>query len=144
MKVQEHLYNEIAKALDTSPGRGWADQGLTPRLVFLNSAIRETMRCNSISVVNVERKVLSKQGITLPSGQHLPKGTWLGVPAVGVHSDQNLYPNAATYEPFRFCNRKPGKEPDEKDAAIPVTSTAVVNVTDTFLGFGAGKYAWYV
>ena len=144
MKVQEHLYNEIANNLDTSPGKGWTDQTLLPRLVFLNSAIRESLRCNPNSSVVLEQKVLPKEGVTLPSGQHLPKGTWLGVPIVGVHSDENIYPNAANYEPFRFCNRKPGEEPDEKDAAIPVTSTGVVNVSDTFLSFGAGKFAWYV
>jgi cytochrome P450 len=144
MKVQKHLYNEIANALDTSTGKGWADQTLLPRLVFLNSAIRESLRCNPASIVNLQRKVVPKEGVTLPSGQHLPKGTWLGVPVVGIHSDENIYPNAAKYEPFRFCNRKPGEEPDEKDAAVPVTSTGVVNVTDTFLPFGAGKFAWYV
>ena len=144
MKVQEHLHNEIVNALDTSPGKGWADQTLLPRLVFLNSAIRETLRCNPSSVVNIQRKVLAKQGVTLPSGQHLPKGTWLGVPVVGIHSDENIYSNVAKYDAFRFCNRKPGEEPDEKDAAIPNSSTGVVNVTDTFLAFGAGKFAWYV
>ncbi|OXV06042.1 hypothetical protein Egran_06192 [Elaphomyces granulatus] len=118
MKVREHLYNEIANALDTSPGKGWADQHLLP-----------------------QGKVIPKEGITLPSWQQLPKGTWLGIPVVGIHSDENIYPNAAKYEPFRFCNRKPGEELDEKDAAIPVTSTGVVNVTDIFLPFGAGKSA---
>ncbi|WEW56959.1 hypothetical protein PRK78_002418 [Emydomyces testavorans] len=71
MRVQDHLYNEIASALDTPPGRGWADQTLLHRVIFLNSA--------------VQRKVLPKISITLPSGQHLPQGTWLGVPTVGVH-----------------------------------------------------------
>jgi len=141
MKVREHLYNEIVNALDTSPGKGWADQHLLPRLVFLNSAIRETLRCNPVAVVSAERKVIPKEGITLPSGQQLPKGARLGIPVVGIHSDENIYPNAAKYEPFRFCNRKPGEELDEKDAAIPVTSTGVVNVTDIFLSFGAGKSA---
>jgi cytochrome P450 len=144
MKVREHLYNEIVNALDTSPGKGWADQDLLPRLVFLNSAIRETLRCNPASVIAVERKVVPKEGVTLPSGQHLPKGSLLGVPVVGIHSDENIYPNAAKYEPFRFCNRKPGEEPDGKDAAISVTSTADVNITDIFLSYGAGKFAWYV
>jgi cytochrome P450 len=144
MKVREHLYNEIVNALDTSPGKGWADQHLLPRLVFLNSAIRETLRYNPTTVVSAERKVVSKEGITLPSGQQLPKGARLGVPIVGIHSDENIYPNAAKYEPFRFCNRKPGEEVDEKDAAIPVTSTGVVNVTDIYLSFGVGKSAWYV
>jgi cytochrome P450 len=144
MKVREHLYNEIANALDTSPGKGWADQDLLPRLVFLNSAIRESLRCNPVTVVAIERKVVLKEGVTLPSGQHLPKGASAGLPVVGIHSDENTYPNAAKYEPFRFCSHKPGEEPDEKYAATPVTSTGVVNVTDTFLSFGAGKFAWYV
>lgn len=68
MKVQEGLYNGIANVLDTSPGKGWADQTLLPRLVFLESAIRESMRCGHVNVVVLEHKVLSKDGVTLPSG----------------------------------------------------------------------------
>ena len=138
MGLQDTLYNEISNALDPTPGKGWADTTLLNRLVLLNSAIRETMRLNPVSVVTLERKINPKEGVTLPSGQHLPQGTWIGVPVVGVHSDENLYPNAASYEPFRFCNRKPG----ENEGAGQMTSTGVVNVTDTFLPFGAGKYAW--
>jgi cytochrome P450 len=143
--VRDHLYDEIMAALDTSAeGHGWGDQGLLPRLVLLNSAIRETMRLNPVSVVTLERKILPKEGVTLPSGQHLPRGTWLGVPVVGVHSDESIYPDAATYQPFRFCNRKPEEQPGTVAAAEKLTSTGVVNVTDTFLPFGAGKFAWYV
>ncbi|PGH19459.1 hypothetical protein AJ80_03960 [Polytolypa hystricis UAMH7299] len=141
MKVQDHLYNEIASALNSSPDKGWADQGLLPRLVLLNSAIRETMRCHPVSSINVERKVVAKGGVTLPSGYHLPKGTMLGVPAVGIHADENIYPDAAKYDPFRHCNRRPGEKLDEKDTAVPLTSIGVVNVTDTFLPFGVGKFA---
>ncbi|KAB5570732.1 cytochrome P450 [Coniochaeta sp. 2T2.1] len=137
MGLQDMLYNEISNALDPTPGKGWADTTLLNRLVLLNSAIRETMRLNPVSVVTLERKINPKEGVTLPSGQHLPHGTWIGVPVVGVHSDENLYPNAASYEPFRFCNRKPG----ESEGAGQMTSTGVVNVTDTFLPFGAGKFA---
>lgn len=125
--------------------RGWADPGLLPRLVLLNSAIRETMRCNPVSVITAERKVSAPGGVSLPSGgQHLPKGTWLGVPVVGVHSDESIYPNASTYQPFRFCSHDPNDKPDGICGTARVTSTGIVNVTDSFLAFGAGKFAWSV
>jgi cytochrome P450 len=115
--------------LNTEPGKGWADQALLPRLVLLNSVVRETMRCNPVSIITSERKVVAKDGVTLPSGQHLPRGSWLGVPVVGIQSDETIYPDAAEHQPFRFCSRKPGEITDEKDAATPLTSTGVVNVT---------------
>lgn len=106
------------------------------------------MRLNPVSVVTLERKVLPREGVTLPSGQHLPAGTWLGVPVVGVHSDESIYPDAASYKPFRFCSRKPDGKPEDGNAAAAnttqMTSTGLVNATDTFLPFGAGKFAWYV
>ncbi|KAL2126380.1 hypothetical protein VTI74DRAFT_1019 [Chaetomium olivicolor] len=139
MRVRDHLYDEITAAL--AEGQGWDDQGLLSRLVLLNSAIRETMRLNPVSVVTLERKILPKDGVTLPSGQHLPRGTWLGVPVVGIHSDENIYPDAAIYQPFRFCSRSPGETSGNIAGDEKLTSTGVVNVTDTFLPFGAGKFA---
>lgn len=62
---------------------------------------------------------------------------------MGVHSDENIYPKAAKFEPFRFCNGKAGEEPDEKNDTIPVKSTGNINVADMFSPLGAGKFAWY-
>lgn len=115
------------------------DSNLVARMPFANSAIRETLRLNPFSLVVLERVVLAKQGITLPSGQHLSKGTWLGVPTVGPQLDEAIYPNSRTYQPFRFCNRQPGEIKEG-----PITTNSISNITETFLPFGLGKWAWYV
>ncbi|PGH13920.1 hypothetical protein AJ79_03335 [Helicocarpus griseus UAMH5409] len=139
MNVQEHLYREIVNALDTSPDKGWGDQSLLSRLVLLHSTLRETMRVNPVALVVGQRKVVSRAGVTLPSGQHIPKGTWLGVSTTGVHTE---YPNADMYDPFRFCAHRPDEKIERKDSyAPPNTSQGIVNVTDNFLTFGLGKVA---
>lgn len=144
MNLQEALHDEVAEALHLSSGKGWADPGLLPRLVLLESAIRESFRCNPISLIVAERKVLPKGGIALPSGETIPQGTILGIPTIGIHRDENIYQNAERYDPFRFCNRRPDHASANVDDAPsgPRTSSTVVNVTDSFLNFGVGKYAW--
>ncbi|KAI6855675.1 hypothetical protein KC338_g8761 [Hortaea werneckii] len=138
--VLEVLHNEIASALE-SCAQGWADPALLSRLGYLESAIRESFRCNPVSLIVAERKVLARGGIDLPSGDHLPFGTILGVPTIGVHTDDEIYKNGIQYDPFRFRKRTLGENVDGQRPAAPLVSSTVVNVSDAYLNFGTGKGA---
>lgn len=145
-RAQEHLYDEINAALGACDGsnvNGWGDPSLLPRLALLNSACREALRLFPLSCFVSDKKVVHKDGLTLPSGQFLARGSYLGLPILEIHLDENIYANAATYQPFRFCSRQPGEPPMASDeSAGHITSNPVVNITDTFLSFGTGKDAW--
>ena len=127
----------------------WADLTSLNKLPFIDSAIAETMRKNPILLRSLMREVMPKQGIELPDGNHLPKGTWIGAPAYQVHHDDRFYSNANQYEPFRFVE-KPRESTTQKTKEEP-TAMAALNyqkpqrlaVTgNTYLGFGYGRHSW--
>ncbi|KAE8350017.1 cytochrome P450 [Aspergillus coremiiformis] len=96
------------------------------------SAIRESLRLHPLSDRMLSRRVVQRPGITLPSGQFLPRGTWLAVAAVGVHRDERNYPDPDEYQPFRFVGKGAGEE--NKGVLVPATS-------ERFLAFGHGMHS---
>ena len=55
--------------------------------------------------------------LVLPSGQHVPQGTWLGAASLEIHLDERFYPDAKAYKPFRFVGAERGECGAEKAAA---------------------------
>ena len=52
------------------------------------------------------KEVMQPNGVTLPDGQKIPLGVWLGVSLTGVHQDENFYPDPHIYDPFRFSRAR--------------------------------------
>ena len=124
----------------------WMNHTSVTKLHLTDSAIRESMRRNSINSRGLLREVLPKDGVTLPDGNFLPRGAWVGMAERSVHLDENFYPNAHQYEPFRFDRRQQrertmstevskNSEGDEKSLSLPSTS-------DVFMAWGHGRHAW--
>ena len=106
------------------------------------------------------REVMAHKGVTLPDGVHLPKGTWAGATAIGVHSDESLYSNPSQYEPFRFvaggqgtadlareengASKKVSFLPVEGDEKKEQRIQSIPTINENFLSFGLGKHAWFV
>ena len=74
----EELGVEASEILGLHGGR-WSKAAIG-QLTKIDSAIRESMRKNSFKARGVERIVIRKGGLVLPSGEHLPEGTKIGVP----------------------------------------------------------------
>lgn len=141
-KVLDELREEITSVLAAHGGQ-WNKRAVA-ELEKLDSAMRESARLNSILAVGLRRVVLAEDGLTTPSGVHLPKGTHVSVPVYPVMRDDSIYADANTFMPFRFSELRSGQrsEGEEKDnmnmKRIPNNFIAT---SPDFLVFGHGKNA---
>ena len=74
--------------------------------------------------------------VTLIDGTLIPKGTMVVGPQLPTHFNEEYFPNAQTFDPFRF-SRMREQEGEELKHQFVQTSTE-------FVAFGHGKRAWYV
>ncbi|KAF5562056.1 ent-kaurene oxidase [Fusarium napiforme] len=103
------------------------DRATISKLVVADSAVRESMRWSDFGLFALPRRVNSP-GITLDNGIYVRPGVHIEVPMHGIHMDEDLYADAATFKPFRFA-----------DGTSP--SRSAVTLDESFLGFGYGRNA---
>lgn len=96
----EAIHEEAAEVFQNK--EDWNNSDSINKLTRIDSAIRESMRLNPSFGRVAMHEVLSKNGVTLPNGPHIPRGAWLGIALTGIHLDERFYPGAHTYDPFRF------------------------------------------
>jgi cytochrome P450 len=99
------------------------------QLVKNDSTFRESLRISPFKLKGVSRHVVAKKGVTLPDGTYMPYNTRVALPIHGVHFDERFYDDPAEFKPWRY---------------VGVDGIAMVAASDTFLGFGLGRHAWYV
>lgn len=148
-----HLLRAEASTAFPTPS-SWLDSTSITRLTHTDSAIRESLRQNPTIARMAMRQVVPKNGITIPSGQHLPQGAWLGCSALGVQNDERFYTEPETYQPFRFSKAREemaaAKGRDgvsgggEKIEEKKLDGGMLVTTSETFLSFGHGRRAWFV
>ena len=139
----------------------WEAQASLAKLVHADSTIRESLRRSPVIAKTGYREVVEKNGLDLPDGQKVPKGTWMAIPSVSVHYDDRFYPRAGQYEPFRFVpnvTEDPAKVEVATVAGIPVEYDSTVlkqrkhqglaTASETYLAFGYGRHScpgrWFV
>ena len=76
---------------------------------------------------------MAKEGITLPDGKKVARGTWLGIPVQALQMDDRFYERPEEYDPFRFVKTTGDTERLE-----------ATRISDTFLSFSYGRTAWLV
>lgn len=111
----------------------WEDLGSFKKLRLIHSCIQETLRLNPVLLHASNREVIHADGLTLPTGQHLPRGTWVGASTMDVNLDERFYSNPMQYDPRRFLSER---QPTESQKIDRLTTTS------TFLSFGAGRHSW--
>ena len=77
----EHKYVEQLREEAQSVFRSetdWMDHTSVAKLHLTDSAIRESLRRNPINSRGLLREVMPKDGVILPDGNRVPRGTWLG------------------------------------------------------------------
>ncbi len=120
---------------ELSEDNGFWTKAALARMVTLDSTLRESMRMWGFVSRGVLKEVVAKNGVKLPSGQHLPKGTKVSVHAYPVHHDEDVYRENWKFDPFRFCEMS--EDGKWKGLSLVTTST-------NFMAFSHGRHAWYV
>jgi cytochrome P450 len=123
--ILETMRAEILSDISSNPSQPPWDKAVLARLRHVDSAIRESMRLNGFVARGIMKTVMAPGGITLWDGTHLPKGAKVGIQAYSVHRDEDFYPNAQTYQPFRFVSPPHSRRPDQE------TDTAIASGSDT-------------
>jgi hypothetical protein len=135
----------------------WTKASLN-RLVRTDSAIRESMRYSNFQHRGIARKVVTPHGVENEAeGWTAPKGTWFAVNAHEIHHDEEIYPNANTFDAFRFSRpreefevaqkSRKGEEGSEEHIGrqkeyLRVKNLSLASTSDSFLPFGHGRHAW--
>ncbi|KAI1334214.1 ent-kaurene oxidase [Xylariaceae sp. FL0016] len=152
----EALREESARVLKEAGGK-WTRKAVT-KLNLVDSTIRESMRLTPFNSVGLPRTVVNPHGTVVDNGSsslRVPCGASVVIPVQPIHYDNELYPRATTFDPFRFArptsfsnildsidatSPSPGTGEKARDSGEDkVKSSATVD--DAFLGFGFGKHA---
>ncbi len=100
LDLYQALRSEAESVLRTEDD--WKTSAPFNSLVLYDSVVRESLRCHPILIKGLTKEVIDPEGLKLPDGTHLPRGSWVGVPVLGVHRDERFYPDSTTYDPYRF------------------------------------------
>lgn len=80
----ERLREEVIEAVKAD--EDWLNPALLTKQSYTESAVRESLRHNAQMGHPSTREVISRDGVTIPGGSHLPQGTWVGfaVPSISL------------------------------------------------------------
>ena len=142
------LREEIAEAVQD----GWTKEALES-MWLVDSFFKESLRVNSLSyctsllpcpdfptgidqhvaAVSLTRRAV--QDVKLSNGVVIPSGTLITADARDTHLNEEAYPSANTFDPYRFYKmRKTG------DSA----QNQFVQTSVDYVPFGVGAHAWWV
>ena len=138
----------------TANGNKW-DKASLAQLVKTDSALRESLRMSTFMTHGMDRIIAAEEGVTTPSGVHIDQGGKVGAATFAIHHDDNFYPSAKTYQPFRFSEARellhtidtssnlsePSNEAGSLNKVLESKQLSAVTTNDRFLAFGAGKHA---
>ncbi|KAJ5190089.1 hypothetical protein N7491_007868 [Penicillium cf. griseofulvum] len=100
------------------------------KLRMMDSFVRESQRMNPPGLVNMLRKVMSRDGLKLSTGQTIPQGSVVGFSA---HAITRSYPNADEFDGFRFAKLR--EQPGQS------TMHQLANTSPNHISFGHGSHA---
>lgn len=143
VEIQEALREEVEGATTPLHSESWKTSNLV-KMVRIDSVLRESMRLWGFISRGVMKMVMVREGIKIPSGEHLPFKAKVGVSAYAIHHDEAIYPNAFLFDAFRFSR------PLEAVAMVGTTGNdrpemlPMVKSTNNFMGFSHGRNTWCV
>ena len=82
---------------------------------------------------------IAMKDVTLADGTRIPQGTMVSAAAHPTHHDDTLFPDAGTFDAFRFARMRAAGERQSASVKHQFTSTS-----PEFLPFGHGHHAWCV
>ncbi|KPM43313.1 hypothetical protein AK830_g3243 [Neonectria ditissima] len=138
-----------AELVANKPASGPWTKAHLAGLVRLDSSIRESQRLSNFAATLVERQVVAPAGLRNPTlGWTLPFGAFVTVNLEGTHHDEDLYPGARGYDPWRYSRVREAWESktDEERAEAPedgatARGLGMVTTSPHHLAFGHGRHA---
>jgi cytochrome P450 len=134
--LYQQLRQEARKVLTSE--EEWVEPSSFNKLHYTDSAIRETLRLTPVVLHGSNREIIHPSGLTMPSGQHLPRGMWVAGSTLDIHMDERFYAEAQQYKPFRFVKG----QTSEDGTGMSEQKINRVATASTFLTFGTGRHAW--
>lgn len=106
------------------------------------------MRLNPLSGRGLMNEVVHPNGVTLPDGQKIPHGAWLGVALIGINHDERYYADPDTFDPFRFSRARTEialmeKEEEKNKSATTIDGDTATTVSEN-KGTAAAAAAAYI
>ncbi|KIY02722.1 uncharacterized protein Z520_01187 [Fonsecaea multimorphosa CBS 102226] len=150
-KYLEQIREEASTIIEADKGV-WTKAGLA-RMYKTDSALRESSRLGSFLGAGLLRQVVAPEGVTAPNGTLCPFGSCVAVPTNGVHNDPEYYPDAATYNPFRFSAERASSTAESLETLNDKSNTktteeyirkanlSFVSTSPTYHPFGHGRHA---
>ncbi|KAK4464954.1 putative cytochrome P450 E-class, group IV [Cladorrhinum samala] len=129
------LREEISSVLSTTGGV-FTSQALQ-NMKRLDSFIKESMRIDPPGATSFNRKVL--KSFALSSGQVIPAGVIIEVPAEALTRDPEIFPNPDTFQPWRFYDLR--SELRNEGEADKAAQHQFASIGQTVLTFGYGRHA---
>lgn len=136
-ELVEDLRKEIASVLAGTDGV-MTSQALFD-LKLVDSFMRESQRFTPPFTDSFRRYALKP--ITLQDGTHIPAGTYIETPSLAVLHDEQYYPDAATFDPYRFYRLRTDKDVPDPNGFPTRESYQFVSVTKENTTFGFGRHA---
>ncbi|KAK3312068.1 cytochrome P450 [Apodospora peruviana] len=134
IEVQESLRAELLSI--PAKNKSWTRASLS-KLPKLDSVLTETLRLWGILTHGVTKAVVAPEGVTLPSGEHIPCGAKVGIASYGPHLDEEIYGQETSpfvFDAFRFtrnCHKKKGAPP----------GLSFITTGEYYMGFSHGRFA---
>lgn len=132
---------QAALRAEVSTAPNWTRASLA-RLPRLDSVLTETLRLWGILTHGVTKTVVAPGGITIPTGEHIPRGAKVGIASYGPHLDADVYgtkeASPFAYDPFRFT-RPQVSAVLKKKGAMP--GLGFVTTSEHYMGFSHGRFA---
>lgn len=79
--------------------------------------------------------------ITLKDGTHIPQGVFIETPSLAVLHDEQIYPDAESFDPRRFYELRTNEQVADPNSFRTRESYQFVSVTKENTTFGYGKHA---
>ncbi|KAJ7203650.1 cytochrome P450 [Mycena pura] len=140
-KYPEYIGPMREEAEQVIAQKGWSKAALAD-LHKMDSFIRESQRFAAASgVFGMVRKVVAKDGFAFSDGTVIPHGAILSVPIIEVHRDPALYPDADTFDGFRFSRMREEAVDSTEKPAPKMVREQMVSTTPDHIIFGHGRHA---
>jgi cytochrome P450 len=142
------MLEELRSVFEGREDEAWADpDSFTPSTTpLLEAFVRESIRYSPTLATIIPRVVVPEDGVMLPNGVTLPKGTLLSAPIAFIAKDERHHVDPSLFDPFRFLEELAvsgrGAGPKPRRYTLRKDTDSMSGTNDLFLEFGHGRNAW--